>query len=268
MAASVLKRLIFTTITVACLSACASTQDPGQSENDPFERLNRATFNFNRVVEHTMLRPTAKVYRAVLPKPMRNGVRNALDNLKEPVTFSNDLLQGEGKRAGTSLGRFLVNTTIGIGGLFDPATGMGLHAHQEDFGQTLAVWGAKEGAYIELPFLGPSTVRDSIGLAGTTLMDPFFWLAREADVEQLSYVRRSVGGIDKLERNLTRLDDLEQNSLDYYAALRSLYLQNRRADVLNSDGEELPELPDYDEDFADAPDVLEDSESTVVGAEK
>ena len=98
---------------------------------------------------------------------------------------------------------------------------------------------------------GPSTVRDSFGLAGTTLMDPFFWLAREADVEQLSYVRRSVGGVDKLERNLTRLDDLEQNSLDYYAALRSLYLQNRRAEITNGDGEDLPDIPDYDEEFAE-----------------
>lgn len=244
-------RWVFVVLSTLCLGACATAPTSDSAENDPFERLNRATFNFNRVVEHTMLRPTAKVYRTVMPQPLRDGVRNALTNLKEPVTFSNDLLQGEGKRAGTSLGRFLVNTTIGIGGLFDPATGMGLNAHEEDFGQTLAIWGAGEGAYIELPFLGPSTVRDSFGLAGTTLMDPFFWLSREADVEQLSYVRRSVGGVDKLDRNITRLDDLEQNSLDYYAALRSLYLQNRRAEITNGNGEDLPDIPDYDEEFAE-----------------
>ncbi|MGD8326514.1 MAG: VacJ family lipoprotein [Sphingomonadales bacterium] len=252
MLGSIQKRLLVSGFFVALVSACATTPPPEQGEHDPFEKFNRATFNFNRVVEHVMLRPTAKVYNAVLPPPIRNGVRNALDNLKGPVVFTNDLLQGEGKRAGTSLGRFVVNTTIGIGGIFDPATGIGLGAHEEDFGQTLAVWGVEEGAYIELPFLGPSTLRDSVGLAGTTLMDPFFWLAREADVEQLSYVRRSVGGIDKLNRNLTRLDDLEQNSLDYYAALRSLYLQDRRAEILNSTGEELPEFPDYDEEFSDA----------------
>ena len=143
----------------------------------------------------------------------------------------------------------MIPVVLGFGGLFDPAKGMGLPYNEEDFGQTLAVWGYGDSAYIELPFLGPSTLRDSVGLAGTTLMDPFFWLAREADIPQLSFVRRSVGGIDELNENISRLDDLEQNSLDYYAAIRSLYLQRRSAEIANGRGDELPDLPDYDEDF-------------------
>lgn len=244
MSIALLRRNIFLWPLIALLGACATAQTEN-GENDPFERFNRATFNFNRVVEHVMLRPVAKTYYFVVPRPARRGVRNVLNNLKTPVTLANDILQGEGKRAGDTLGRFFINSTIGIGGLMDPATGMGLEFHKEDFGQTLAVWGFGEGPYIELPFLGPSNLRDSIGLAGTTAMDPIFWVLRDSEVPELTYVRKGVGGIDTLGRSMYRLDDLERNSLDFYAALRSLYRQDRQAEILNGEEDALPEIPDY-----------------------
>ncbi|MFZ5609792.1 MAG: MlaA family lipoprotein [Pseudomonadota bacterium] len=213
------------------------------------ERLNRATFHFNQVVEQVILRPVAKTYRTVLPGPIRAGVRSALRNLKGPVILANDLLQGEGARAGVTLRRFLVNSTLGLGGLFDPAARLGLAFHDEDFGQTLAVWGVGEGAYLVLPVLGPSSLRDGVGLAGTIVMDPVFWVARETDAGELTLARRSLDGIDDLAQNIENLDEIKTSSLDYYAALRSFYIQNRRAEIANGDAG-LPQLPDYDEEGA------------------
>jgi phospholipid-binding lipoprotein MlaA len=234
------------------LVACAtvpSVDDPEAraayvEANDPLEPLNRATFGFNRALNKVVLQPTVKVYRAVLPRPLRNGVRNALHNLGSPVILANDLLQGEGKRAGNTFLRFLVNSTLGIAGLFDVAKSFGLEGHDEDFGQTLAVWGAGEGFYLVLPVFGPSSPRDGLGMGVDLVMDPFFWMIRASDEEYLNYVRAGVGGIDFLESNLDQLEALERSSIDYYAAMRTRYRENRRGEILNG-AETEPELPDY-----------------------
>ena len=251
------RRFVLVFLVIAPLSGCAGMMMPDDIDpeqlaaykqlkkefNDPLEPMNRVTFAFNQGVEKVFLRPAAKVYRTVLPDPLRGSIRNALNNLGEPVTFTNDLLQGEGKRAGIALGRFVINSTLGIGGLFDPATHLGLAYHKEDFGQTLGVWGVGEGFYLVLPLLGPSNGRDAVGRIGTIAMDPFFWLLTDSDVAYLRFVRRSISGIDTLSRNLEKLDALKRASLDYYSAVRFAYRQSRRSAIAN--GEIEPEVPDF-----------------------
>lgn len=153
-------------------------------------------------------------------------------------------MQGEGKRAGDTFVRFLINSTLGVAGLFDVAKSMGIEGHKEDFGQTLAVWGAGEGPYLVLPLFGPSNPRDSIGRGIDIVSDPFFWIIRSSDEDYLNYVRTGVEGIDELERNLDELEALEKSSIDFYAAMRTRYRENRRGEIRNGDDVEL-ELPDY-----------------------
>ncbi|MCH8862308.1 MAG: VacJ family lipoprotein [Proteobacteria bacterium] len=250
------------------LAACATVPPADDAEaradfaqvNDPLEPLNRVTFGFNRVLGQVVLEPTAKVYRAVLPVPVRDGLRNALHNLGSPVILANDLLQGEGKRAGNTFLRFLVNSTLGIAGLFDVAKSFGMEGHDEDFGQTLAVWGAGEGPYLVLPVFGPSSPRDGIGMGVDLVMDPFFWIIRSSSEPYLNYVRAGVEGIDLLERNLHELEELERSSIDYYAAMRTRYRENRRGEIRNNQDLE-PELPDYlfEDEFYDPPPVTPDA---------
>jgi len=234
------------------LAACATVPPKSDIEaraayeeaNDPLEPLNRVTFRFNQLFEGLLLRPIAKVYRFIVPKPLRIGIRNALDNLKSPVTFTNDLLQGEAKRGGITLGRFIVNSTLGLAGLIDVAADMGLERHSEDFGQTLAVWGIGEGPYFVWPILGPSSVRDSFGRVATVATDPLFWLLRDTDIGYLSFVRAGIQGIDKYERNEGGLAEMRRSSIDFYATVRSAWRQNRNEKIRNGRLAE-PELPDY-----------------------
>ncbi len=234
------------------LGACASKPPPDDLEarryykeiNDPLEPMNRQILKFNRGFEKVVLTPVAKTYRAVLPAPARKGVYNVLHNLRSPVIFGNDVMQGEGKRAGNTLLRFVVNSTLGIGGLFDVATRMGIESHDEDFGQTLAVHGIGEGFYLVLPIFGPSSPRDGIGLAVDILIDPIFWILRSENLNYVNYIRTGVEGVDIYARNLDQLEELKRTSLDYYAALRSTYRQNRRSEILNG-AEEDPDFPEY-----------------------
>lgn len=234
------------------LGACASKPPADDLEarryyqeiNDPLEPMNRQILKFNRGFEKVVLTPVAKTYRAVLPAPARKSVYNVLHNLKSPVIFGNDVMQGEGKRAGNTLLRFVVNSTLGIGGLFDVATRMGIESHDEDFGQTLAVHGIGEGFYLVLPIFGPSSPRDGIGLAVDILIDPIFWILRSENLNYVNYVRTGVEGVDIYARNLDQLEELKRTSLDYYAALRSTYRQNRRSEILNG-AEEDPDFPEY-----------------------
>ncbi len=263
---SAFARRVLPVVLLSLLLAACATVPPADDvgaraayaeANDPLEPLNRVTFGFNRVLGQVVLEPTAKVYRAVLPGPVRDGLRNALHNLGSPVILANDLLQGESKRAGNTFLRFLVNSTLGIAGLFDVAKSFGMEGHDEDFGQTLAVWGAGEGPYLVLPVFGPSSPRDGIGMGADLVMDPFFWIIRSSDAPYLNYVRAGVEGIDLLERNLDELEELERSSIDYYAAMRTRYRENRRGEIRNNEDLE-PELPDYlfeDEFYDDLPDM-------------
>lgn len=252
------------------LGACAAKPPAGDLEaqryyqeiNDPLEPMNRQILKFNRGFEKVVLTPVAKTYRVLLPAPARKGVYNVLHNLKSPVIFSNDVMQGEAKRAGDTFLRFLVNSTLGIGGLFDVATKLGIESHDEDFGQTLAVHGAGEGFYLVLPIFGPSSPRDGIGLGIDILIDPIFWILRSENLNYVNYIRTGVDGVDRYTRNLDEIDELKRTSLDYYAALRSSYRQNRLSEIRNGREDEL-ELPDYlfDEEFD------EDQEEPAAGTE-
>ena len=213
-------------------------------ENDPLEPVNRAVFEFNRVLDGLLLEPAAIMYRAATPRFVRTGVDNFLDNLRTPVVLANDLLQGEWKRAEHTLGRFMLNTILGFGGLIDVGTRVGMPArHDEDFGQTLALYGVGPGPYLMVPLIGPSNPRDLSGRVVDFLFDPLFFLA-PTDV---SVARFGVSTVDFRERNLETIDEFERSSLDLYAATRTLVRQLRANEIRN--GAPAPIEDIYDEDL-------------------
>ena len=219
-----------------------SSQD---STDECFEGVSRAMFKFNHVLDKAIFKPVAKGYRA-LPSPIRNGTGNVVDNLRSLLTLSNNLLQGDFRQAGHTAGRFAVNTTIGILGIWDPATALGLNeGGKEDFGQTMGVWGANPGCYFVLPILGPTTARDAVGLVGNVFLDPVYQITHNTEIsngvvgnsnysEHNYYYYRTTGAVDFRAKNIESFDSIEKNSIDLYASLKSLYLQDRNKKVLNS----------------------------------
>ena len=216
-----------------------SKKQPGQVK-DCFENLNRATFKFNQGLDNIIFEPLAKAYR-ILPSPLRVGTSNVLDNLSNLVTIPNNVLQGEFKKAGANTGRLIINTTLGILGIFDVANAMGFTEYEkEDYGQSLGTMGFKEGCYLVLPVLGPSTVRDTAGSFVNLLGgDPWYNVTIKNDTEHFQerdfYISKSGNGIDFRAKNIDSLDNLEKNSIDFYASVRSLYLQDRQLKITNSD---------------------------------
>ena len=210
------------------LSGCAA---PGAPEdfNDPWENTNRGTFSFNQGLDEAVLVPVAKAYRTVVPDPMRQSVHDFLQNLDGPVIFGNDVLQGQAGLAGNTLVRLAVNSTVGVGGLFDVATQMGIPYHWNDLGITLATWGFVEGPYVIVPVLGPSNPRDLIGKVGDGFADPANYVASQHHFLVAVFARTAVSGIDQRERNIETLAEIERTALDYYATIRSLYRQRREA---------------------------------------
>jgi phospholipid-binding lipoprotein MlaA len=226
----------------------ASSAAASVPEADPWEGFNRKMFALNDGLDRNVMVPAAKAYRAVTHKKQRKGVRNFLANLRTPVVLVNDLLQGEFGRAGDTLGRFVINSTIGFGGMGDPAERLGIAQHSEDFGQTLAVWGVNSGPYLVLPFLGPTTVRDGFGSAVDMTADPAFWIT----TDPATYYRLSRGGMNVIsgrEPLLEPLDSIRADSLDYYASIRSFYLQSRKREITNgrTNFEDLPDIGDFEE---------------------
>jgi phospholipid-binding lipoprotein MlaA len=199
--------------------------------NDPLEPLNRKTFALNQFLDHALFRPATKAYIAVVPEDARKGIHHMLDNMKEPTLFFNHVLQGEFKRAAITAGRFAVNTTVGFGGLVDVMGDNGVERQPADFGQTLYVWGIASGPYLVLPILGPSNPRDAIGSTVDSYADPATILANDHGVTELTTSRLIVGGVEERARVLDVLDDLEKNSVDFYAELRSLSQQHREAEL-------------------------------------
>jgi phospholipid-binding lipoprotein MlaA len=205
---------------------------------DCFESLNRATFSLNQGLDKIIFKPIAKGYRK-LPSSVRAGTGNALTNLSSLVTIPNNILQGEFKTAGVNTGRFAINTTVGILGIFDVAEKMGFSEYiKEDYGQTLGAWGVGAGCYIVLPVLGPTTVRDTAGSFVNILGgDPYYNASVHGNNEFLTtsqYVTTKVlAGVDFRAKNLDTIDNLEKNSLDFYASVKSLYLQDRQRKILN-----------------------------------
>jgi phospholipid-binding lipoprotein MlaA len=216
------------------LVACATVpEDPAARAaydeiNDPFEPTNRAIFEFNRAADTYVIKPVAQGYREVVPEPGRIGIRNFLDNMRQPVVFMNNVLQGEIDRAFVTLARFMVNTTAGLLGFLDAAGEQGYPRQQGDFGQTLYVWGVPDGPYLMLPLLGPSNPRDAIGFGIDSLADPWgYWASSTA----FDYSRTGVSGIDRREQVLEEVDNIERTSIDFYATVRSLWRQKRLEDL-------------------------------------
>jgi phospholipid-binding lipoprotein MlaA len=219
--------LVFLSLTVA---GCAGT---GGDPKDPIEGFNRGVFAFNQAADKAVIRPIAWTYREGVPAIVKDRVRDFLNNLKTPVILANDLMQGEWARAETTFRRFFINTIAGVGGLMDVATQVGIPRHTEDFGQTLAVAGVADGPYIVLPFLGPSNPRDAVGLVVDYFLDPVRFYLVNNDLETLSYVRTGVDIVDTRARLITTTDDLQRNSVDYYATLRTIYRQRRETEIRN-----------------------------------
>ena len=210
-----------------------------ESVKDCFETVNRGIFAFNQFLDGVIFEPVARGYRYI-PSPIRTGTGNAVGNLSNLVTVPNNLLQGDIKQAGVNTARFAINTTVGILGIFDPAAALGFEKEEkEDYGQTLGSWGVGPGCYVVLPILGPSTVRDTVGTVATFVGgDPWYNVTTRNDTHYFKesdyYGTRITGGIDFRAKNIDSLESIEKNSIDFYASIRSLYLQDRQQKILNS----------------------------------
>jgi phospholipid-binding lipoprotein MlaA len=243
-----MKKFLITSLISLMLVSSASADTDGENSlskkntgqvKDCFENVNRATFKFNQVLDGIIFKPLAKAYR-VLPSPVRAGTSNALDNLSNLVTIPNNVLQGDFMKAGENSLRFLINTTFGIVGIFDVAKKTGLPAYEkEDYGQTLGTMGIGGGCYLVLPVLGPSTVRDTVGSFANVLGgDAWYNVTAAQDTQHFSefdyWASRASTGIDFRAKNIDSFASIEKNSMDFYASVRSLYLQNRQKKITNS----------------------------------
>ena len=218
---------------------------------DPWEKLNRQVHRFNVVVDRRVAKPLATAYVHVVPRPMRLGVSNFFNNLGQPVSALNALLQGKPKQATQSVGRFLINTTLGIGGLFDPATAANLPNRSEDFGQTLGVWGWKRSRYIELPLFGPRTLRDVFGMAGDAPLSP----TRQIEEDKVRVFLQGLQLVD-VRAQLLSTDSFREGAADDYALVRDAWLQRRNYQIGEDRKQPQDEpLPDYLENGDDAPTV-------------
>src|SRR3546814_6455 len=226
-------RLILALLLAAMLGGCATTGTGGpMAENDPYEGFNRGMWEFNQAIDTVAIKPATALYRTVTPVPARRGIRGMLANLSEPFSFINNLLQGKPKRAFNALGRFVINSTIGVGGLADHATDLGLPPTSEDFGQTLAVAGARNSPYLVLPLLGPSTVRDAVGTAVELVGDPArIVLGGELSTSE-EYVVTGTRVLDARSGLIeSGADSVLETSADPYATARPAYFQRRPAEI-------------------------------------
>ena len=244
-----MKKIIITSLISLMLATNVSADTDGENNlskrnsgevKDCFEGLNRATFSLNQGLDKVIFKPVAKGYRK-LPSPIRSGTSNALENISSLITIPNNILQGEFRKAGVNTGRFVVNTTVGILGIFDVATKMDFPEYErEDYGQTFGAWGIGAGCYVVLPVIGPSTVRDAFGSFVNVLGgDPYYNASVHGNNQYLDkdiyMTTKIVSGIDFRAKNLESIDNLEKNSMDFYASVRSLYLQDRQQKIRNSD---------------------------------
>jgi len=243
------KRLTGGLAAVFLLGACASSE-AARAANDPFEPMNRAVFAFNQAADDAVLRPVAEGYMAVTPKPVQTGVHNVLVNLNQPVVFVHTVLQGRPNAAADTLARLIMNTIFGIGGIFDLATHEGLPLHQEDFGQTLAVWGVSEGPYLVLPIWGPSSLRDAPALYPDLFLHPVNWDGSVSSSTP-AWAFRGVTVIDVRVQSDGVLGRLDRAAIDPYIQMRSAWRQFRAEQIRNSQArrnayDDLPDFDDFD----------------------
>ena len=242
-----MKKILITSLISIMLASNVSAGTDGKNNlskknseqtKDCFEKINRVTFKLNQSLDGVIFEPVAKAYR-VLPSPVRMGTSNALDNLSNLVTIPNNILQGEFKKAGVNAGRFIINTTVGVVGIFNVAQKMGFPKYEkEDYGQTLGTMGFGEGCYVVLPILGPSTVRDAAGSFVNILGgDPWYNASINGNNEFLNKseyaATKILTGVDFRAKNIDSINNLEKNSMDFYASVKSLYLQDRKQKIAN-----------------------------------
>ena len=244
-------QIILVILIAVILGACAgpgsiarSEKTADQTAGDPWEPLNRGIYTVNDVLDKVTLKPVAKGYRKVLPAFVRRGVSNFYANLRTPLTIVNQVLQGKGRAALSDTGRLLLNSTVGIGGFFDPATSAGLEQHNEDFGQTLATWGVPDGPFVMVPLLGPRSLRDAVTIPLNFFAHPLFHYENTS-------VRDKLWGLEAINvrTRLLAADTLLEDSFDPYVTIRDAYRQNRR--YLIYDGEPPEDYDEYLDEFLD-----------------
>jgi phospholipid-binding lipoprotein MlaA len=222
-------RVLLAIVLLSFAAGCATRPGVKSDPRDPWERMNRATFTFNDKLDRAVLKPVARAYRKVTPHVVQVGVSNFFSNVGYPTVMVNDLLQGRFTPLARDTGRLLINTTIGVGGLFDPATPMGFEKNDRDFGQTLGVWGVKSGPYFVIPLLGPSDVRDGVGRIGDVFTDPRHYIQNN----YWGYGLWALGFLDS-RAHLLDVEGTLQGAYDPYAFIRNAYLQNREFKVRGS----------------------------------
>lgn len=252
--------LLFAACAGLLASGCATApRDPAalaefKANNDPLEPLNRRVFDFNGFLDKVFWKPAAKAYRSAVPDVGRTAVRSFLANLNEPLIFGNDVLQGRLGSARITLERLVINTTVGIGGLHDVAKHNRLPHQTGDFGQTLHVWGFGEGPYLVIPVTGPSNPRDLVGFVVSIYGDPVRYVTNTTNYpESFSIGRTFLSGIDERAQNLDTLDELQRESVDYYAALRSLFRQKRAGELEITNPGKTPQPENFYDDPGAAP---------------
>jgi phospholipid-binding lipoprotein MlaA len=233
--------LAFLALIAVGLAGCATKPPADDPEavadfvqtNDPLEPTNRVFYAVNNGLDTVILRPAALAYRYVVPGKVREGVHNVLANLGTPVQLANDILEGKPRRAGDTTMRFVINTTVGLLGIFDVAKGWGYPDHDADFGMTMALWGVPEGPFLFLPVLGPTDPRDAAGFGANIALDPFTWVGNSHDtgLTIFNWTRYGLNAVDSRERVLDAVDQIKKTALDPYATFRSLYRQHRHAQI-------------------------------------
>jgi phospholipid-binding lipoprotein MlaA len=253
MRAALLSRLLLVA-GLGSVAACATrppASDPEavaefQQNNDPYEPANRFSYRVSDTLDTYALKPVAQAYVYVLPRPVRGGIHNVLANLSSPVLLANDVLQTKPRRAGDTFMRFLINSSVGVLGIFDVASGWGYGSHEADFGETLALWGLPSGPYLFLPLLGPSNVRDATGYGVDTALDPFVYVPRGYGLLTLNWGRYVVGVIDARSRVLDDLTAIKKTALDPYATIRSLSRQHRASQIEGARDDRRATPPNWD----------------------
>ena len=233
-------RVVSAIVATAALVGCASIPEDQRDPRDPLEGYNRGVHKFNTVVDDALFKPIAKGYKAITPEPVDRGVTNFFNNIADVNSAVNNLFQFKLSRFGSDLGRVAVNSTVGILGLFDVATNMGLPSYKEDFGQTFGYWGDVDSPYLVVPLLGPSTVRDSVGRVGDALVDPFF----SANKDRVYWGFVALRVIDQRADLLTAGKILEEAAVDPYSFVRDAFLQRRRSQIF--DGNPPPDPYEQD----------------------
>jgi phospholipid-binding lipoprotein MlaA len=241
----------FAATLLLALAGCATpppASDPDaladyRESNDPLEPTNRVLYRVNDGLDTVILRPVAVAYRDVVPMVVRDHTHDFLVNLSNPVTLASDIMQGKPRRAGDTLMRLLINSTVGLGGIFDVASDWGYQQHDTDFGITLAIWGLPQGPYLFLPLFGPSSPRDATGIVADIALDPLTWLGQGSTVTALGYARYGVNAVDTRSRYIDGIDQVKRTALDPYATFRSLYRQQRASQIRQTEEDNRATVP-------------------------